>query len=387
MYKLALRPFTILFALLASLAADANTAAQAAGVPGVTAGAIVVGQSAALSGPSSELGTEMRDGALAWFDHVNSKGGVEGRKIVLKTLDDAYDGARSAKNTTELLQGDGVFALFGYVGLAATNGALPIVERSDVPFFAPLTGAPLVHAQFQPNVFNIRASNVLEMEKIAENLEGMGVKKIAVLYQNDVPGKAVFDAFDRTMQKHKLTIMGNATAERNSVNVAAAVTKIRAMEPTVVVMFTSYPASAAFIRGMRKDATSIPFFWNISFVGSQGLAKALGADASGVMISQVMPSPWNDKLALIKEYNQLYLGKPGRQPGFSSLEGFIAAKAFVKGLEDAGAHLTRASFKKALESMHGIDLGGYALKFSPTNHEASSYVELTVLRRDGTFLY
>jgi ABC-type branched-subunit amino acid transport system substrate-binding protein len=105
------------------------------------------------------------------------------------------------------------------------------------------------------------------------------------------------------------------------------------------------------------------------------------------MISQVMPSPWNDKLVLTTEYNQLYRGKPGRQPGFSSLEGFIAAKAFVKGLEDAGAHLTRASFKKALESMHGVDLGGYALKFSPTNHEASSYVELTVLRRDGTFLY
>jgi ABC-type branched-subunit amino acid transport system substrate-binding protein len=124
MYKHALRPFTILFALLASLAADANTA------------------------------------ALAWFDHVNSKGGVDGRKIVLKTLDDAYDGARSARNTTELLQGDGVFALFVYVGLAATNGALPIVEQSDVPFFAPLTGTPLVHAQFQPNVFNIRASNV-----------------------------------------------------------------------------------------------------------------------------------------------------------------------------------------------------------------------------------
>ena len=381
MLKHALRwPSTLFLTLCATLA-------PAFAASGVTATTILVGQSAALTGPSSQLGTEMRDGALAWFDYINSKGGVAGRQIVLKTLDDAYDGPRAAKNTAQLLQTDGVFALFGYVGLAATNGALPLVEQGDAPFFAPLTGAPLVHATFHPNVFNIRASNTLEMESIAENLEGMGVKKIAVLYQNDAPGKAVFDAFERTMTKHHLTIMGTATAERNSANVATAVAAIRKMEPTVVVMFTSYPASAAFIRGMRKDATSIPFFWNISFVGSQGLAKALGEEASGVMISQVMPSPWNGKLALIKEYNQLYLNKPGRQPGFSSLEGFIAAKAFVKGLEKAGVHLTRASFKDALEGMHGVDLGGYAIKFSPTSHEASSYVELTVLRRDGTFLY
>jgi len=377
-------PSTMVLTLLAGLA---HCAPAAAATPGVTATTILVGQSAALTGPSSQLGTEMRDGALAWFDYVNGKGGVAGRQIVLKTLDDAYDGPRAAKTTAQLLQVDNVFALFGYVGLAATNGALPLVEQSDVPFFAPLTGAPLVHAKFQPNIFNIRASNTLEMESIADNLEGMGVKKIAVLYQNDVPGKAVFDAFERTLTRHHLTIMGTATAERNSANVTTAVAAIRKMEPTVVVMFTSYPASAAFIRGMRKDATSIPFFWNISFVGSQGLARALGAEASGVMISQVMPSPWNDKLALIKEYDQLYLNKPGRQPGFSSLEGFIAAKAFVKGLEKAGTHLTRASFKEALESMHGVDLGGYAMTFTPTSHEASHYVELTVLRRDGTFLY
>lgn len=147
-----------------------------------------------------------------------------------------------------------------------------------------------------------------------ENLEGMGAKKVAVLYQNDAPGKAVFDAFERTMKKRNMTVMGTATAERNSTNVGVAVLKMRAMQPAVVVMFTSYPASAAFIHAMRKDAASIPFFWNISFVGSQGLAKALGPEAPGVMISQVMPSPWNDKLALIKEYNKLYASKPGHEP-------------------------------------------------------------------------
>jgi len=371
-------------ALLLTLAA---AALPAGATPGVTATAIVVGQSAALTGPSAQLGTEMREGALAWFDHINSKGGVAGRKIVLTTLDDGYDAARAVKNTRQLVQHDNVFALFGYVGQATSTAAMRSVENEDVPFFAPLAGGESLHGQFRPNVFNIRAGNVLEMEKIIQNLEGMGAKKIAAVYYNDAAGKAIFDAFERTLKKHKLAVLGSATVERNSTEVGAAVLKLRPLQATAVVIITAYPASAAFIRAMRKGATAVPYFWNLSFTGSQGLATALGSEAAGVMISQVMPSPWNKKMTLNKEYTQLYLSKPGRQPGFSSLEGFIAAKAFVKGLERAGNHLTRASFREAVESLNGADLGGFALKFSPTNHEASDYVELTVIRQDGTFLY
>lgn len=363
----------------------ANLAAAAA--PGVTPTTILLGQSAPLSGPSANLGTEMRDGALAYFDYVNGQGGVNGRKIVLKTLDDASDAERAGKNTTQLIGAEGVFALFGYVGIGPSKAALPMAEKDDVPFFAPLTGGEFLHTRFHPNVFNIRAGNALEMEKIVENLEGMGCKKIAVLHNNDAAGKAALGEFERALKKRNLTVMGTATIERNSTDVAAAVAKLRAMEANAVFMITSYPASAAFIRGMRKDAYSIPFFWNMSFVGSQALVAALGRDAPGVMISQVMPSPWNARMALVKEYRQLYLSKPGRQQGFSSLEGFIAAKAFVKGLERAGADVNRAAFRKGLESMRSMDLGGFVLKFSPTNHEASDYVELTVVRRDGSFVY
>ena len=380
MFKLALhRSLVVLVVLLA------GTPAHAA--PGITPTSILVGQSAPLSGPSANLGTEMRDGALAWFDHINSQGGVNGRKIVLKTLDDASDAQQAAKNTAQLIDSDGVFALFGYVGIGPAKAALPMVERDDVPFFAPLTGGEFLHTRFHPNVFNIRAGNAQEMEKIVENLEGMGSKKIAVLHNNDAAGKAALGEFERALKKRNLAVMGTATLERNSTDVAAAVVKMRAMAPHAVLMITSYPASAAFIRAMRKDALSLPFFWNMSFVGSQALVAALGKEAPGVMISQVMPSPWSARLALVKEYKQLYLSKPGRQQGFSSLEGFIAAKAFVEGLQRGGANVNRAAFRKGLESMRSVDLGGFVLKFSPVNHEASDYVELTVVRRDGTFVY
>jgi ABC-type branched-subunit amino acid transport system substrate-binding protein len=371
------------FAILLTLA----TALPAGATPGVTATTIVLGQSAALTGPSAQLGLEMREGAMAWFDHINKKGGIAGRKIVLTTLDDAYDAERAVKNTRQLVQQDGVFALFGYVGQATSTAAMRSVEKEDVPFFAPLAGGESLHGQFRSNVFNVRAGNVLEMEKIIENLEGMGAKKIAAVFYNDAAGKAIFDVFERTLKKHNLGLVGSATIERNSTEVGAAVAKLRPLQATAVLIIAAYPASAAFIRAMRKGSITAPYFWNLSFTGSQGLAKALGNEAAGVMISQVMPSPWNKKMALNKEYTQLYLSKPGREPGFSSLEGFIAAKAFTKGLERAGTHLTRASFKDGMESLNGADLGGFTLKFSPVNHEASDYVELTVIRQDGTFLY
>lgn len=374
--------FPWLAAMLLSLATTASIAA-----PGVTDTTITLGQSAPLTGPASQQGIEMRDGALAYFGYVNSKGGVAGRKIVLKTLDDGANTERAASNTRQLIAQDGVFALFGYVGIEPSKAALPMVEQENLPFFAPLTGGASLHTQFRPNVFNIRAGNALEGEKIAENMQAMRFKKIAVLYSDDAGGKAAYEEFAQALSKYGMHAMGSATIARNSTNVAAAAATIRAMEPHAVLMIATYPSSAAFIQAMRKDALSIPFFWNMSFVGSQGLSRALGRDAAGVMISQVMPSPWNARMALIKEYRELYLRQPGRQPGFSSVEGFIAAKAFVMGLERAGARLTRASFKAALESARDMDLGGFTLQFSPANHEASRYVELTVIRRDGTFLY
>jgi len=384
MTKLVFRwPSAVLFAVLAHVAA----LMPAGAAPGVTPTTIVLGQSAPLSGPSKQLGTEMRDGALAYFDAINAKGGVAGRKIILKTLDDGYEPARAAANTKQLIATDGAFALFGYVGTPTSNASLPLAVQENMPFFAPLTGAESLRVPFQPNVFNIRAGYVPEVEKIVENLQGMGVKKIAVFYQNDAYGKAGLDAVERALKKRNLAVMATATVERNSVDVAAAVTKLRALQPPAVIIVTAYASSAAFIRAMRKDAVSLPYFWNISFVGSQALASALGADASGVMVSQVIPSPWDNKSALIKEYKQLYLSKPGRQPGFVSLEGFIAAKAFVEGLQRAGTNLTRASFTKAVESMHALDLGGYVLKFSATDHNASDYVDLTVIRNDGSFMY
>ncbi|MCX7220522.1 MAG: ABC transporter substrate-binding protein [Burkholderiales bacterium] len=362
-----------------SLLAQAET-----GVNGKT---IVLGQSVALSGPAQQLGTEMRDGALAYFDHINAQGGVNGRQIVLKTLDDGYEADRAAANTKQLIEKEGAFALFGYVGTPTSNAAMPLVNKEEIPFFAPFTGAQSLREPFNRNVFHIRASYFEETEKIVDHSTTLSLKRIAVFYQNDAYGKAGLEGVTRALKKRNIEVVGLATVERNSVDVTAAVAKLKLAKPQAVIMISAYTSCAAFIKEMIKDTSAAPVFWNISFVGSQALSKELGKDGRGVMISQVMPAPWEDITAVVKEYKNLYANKPGREVGYVSLEGFIAAKVMVEGLKRAGSSLTRDGLIRALESMNSYNAGGFQVKFSSTNHSASTYVDLSVIGKDGKFMH
>jgi len=280
-----------------------------------------------------------------------------------------------------------VFALFGYVGTPTSNAAQDWVEKGGVPFFAPMTGAESFRTPFNKNVFNIRDGYMEETEKIVEHLEAMGVKKVAVLYQNDAYGKSGLAGVEQALKKRNLEVLATAVVERNSVDVAAAVAKMKAAQPRAVVMISAYKASAAFIRAMRKNNDHVPFFWNVSFVGSRALADELGPEASGVMISQVMPSPLDETLSIVKEYRKLYLSKPGREADYASLEGFIAAKVFVEGLRHVKGEPTRRNFVHALETMGAYNLGGYTVKFGPGNHNGSNYVDLSIITRSGRIQY
>jgi len=200
-------------------------ATSAAADPGVTATAIVIGQSAVFSGPASELGTEMRDGALAYFKVVNEAGGVNGRKIELRSLDDGYQPERAALNTRTLI-GDGVFLLFGYVGTPTSNAAKPIFTAAKVPFVGAFTGAESLRNPLNRYIFNVRASYFDETEQIVAQMVGQTLSKIAVFYQNDDYGKAGLTGVERAMGRRALKIIATGTVERNTVDVGAAVQAI-----------------------------------------------------------------------------------------------------------------------------------------------------------------
>lgn len=375
--------FLRMYAGLALVLAAGSTLAE----NGVADNRILLGQSAALTGPAAALGTAMRDGALAYFDAVNAAGGVSGRQIALTTLDDGYDPARAGPNTDTLINKEHVFALFGYVGTPTSNAAQTWVDKEGIPFFAPMTGAQSFREPFNKNIFNIRDGYAAETEKIVEHLEAMGVKRTAVLYQNDAYGKSGLEGVEQALKKRNLEVVATAVVERNSVDVAAAVAKMKAAKPKAIVMISAYKSSAAFIREMRKNNDQVPFFWNVSFVGSRALADALGAEANGVMISQVMPSPLDETLTVVKEYRKLYLTKPGREADYASLEGFIAAKVFVEGLRHIKGEPTRKNFIQALETMGAYNLGGYTVKFGPGKHNGSNYVDLSIITRGGRIQY
>ena len=136
-------------------------------------GRIVLGQSAALSGPASALGEQFRVGAQLLFDRVNSRGGINGRLIDLQSLDDGYEPDRCAENTKKLID-SGVFALFGYIGTPTGVVALPIATAARVPWIAPFTGAEALRAPFNRYAFHVRASYFDETAEIVKQLTSVG---------------------------------------------------------------------------------------------------------------------------------------------------------------------------------------------------------------------
>ena len=356
--------------------------AQTALAQGVTTDTILIGQSAALSGPAEQLGKEMKSGAAAYFDVINKSGGVNGRKIRLVSLDDGYEPERAAANTKKLIAEDKVLALFGYVGTPTSNAALPIFTEAKVPFIGAFTGAQSLREPFNRYIFNVRASYFDETEQIVAHLVQQGITKIAVFYQNDAYGKAGLAGVERAMKARKLDIAATATVERNTTDVSAAVATLAKSNTSAVIMISAYKSCAAFIRAMKLKG-AFQQFWNVSFVGSKALSSELGDEGRGVQISQVVPFPWSDVTPIVREYQKL-IGGPGNA-SFTSLEGYIAAKIMVEGLKRAGKNPTRESLVDGLASMGKIDFGGFTVSYSPTNHNGSSFVDLTIISRAGTF--
>ena len=347
-------------------------------------GRIVLGQSAAFSGPSAQLGIQFNQGAKLFFDQLNAAGGVGKRMVEIRTLDDGYEPDRCAENTRKLIADD-VFALFGYVGTPTSLAAVPLFNQAKVPFFAPFTGAESLRQPFNRLVFHVRASYYDETALIVRQLVNLGVKKIAVFHQNDAYGKAGLDGVNKALAEHKLPLAGAATVERNSVDVAAAVEKLVAAKPDAVVQIAAYGASAAFVRAARKAGFGGTFY-NVSFVGTQALADELGKDGAGVVVSQVVPSPYQPSRQITREFLDA-IKKAGDkvQPNYSSMEGFLAARIFTEGLRQAAASgkISRDSFISGMEGLGSQVISGFPVSFGPNDHTASTFVEMSMLIGDG----
>ena len=370
----------LLFATSFSLAVFAGTV-QAAEAPGITDKEIVIGQTAAQTGPAADLGHDVRLGIEAYFKEINAKGGVHGRQLRLVSLDDGYDPERAAANAKQLIEKDKVFAMLGNVGTATGLAVLPVMNEAKVPLVGPYSGAESLRGPDSGLIFHVRASYSDEAQAIIKSIANPAGRRLAVLYQNDAFGKSGLADVERELKRLNVALVAKAPVERNSTDVAAAVDAINKANADGVIMMSAYKSSAAFVRELRRrDPQSFTQFWAVSFVGGKALASELGADGRGVAVSQVVPFPWGDVLPLVREHAKAL---PADAVSFATLEGYIDAKVLVEGLKRAGKNPTRDGLVQALASAGKLDVGGFAVQFSPTDHKGSRYVDLTMIGKGG----
>ena len=322
----------------------------------------------------------MRLGAKLCFDAINAAGGVNGLQIELKTVDDGYDPERCKANTQAFIDED-VFALFGYVGTPTTQAALPLLTQAKIPLLAPMTGAQALREPMSRWVFHVRASYFEETALIVKQLTQLGLNRIGVFRQNDAYGKAGLEGVQLALAPRGLEPTGIYSVDRGSADVSKAVANLMNDVPEAVILVSVYKSCAAFIRAARKAGYG-GVFYNVSFVGTQALMDELGKDAAGVVVSQVMPYPFGTATGVVAEY-QAALQKAGiERASYISMEGYLAAKVFAEGLRRAGKP-SREGLITALEGMQAYNPGGFPMRFGPTRHTASSFVELSMLTGDG----
>ena len=269
---------------------------------GVSDNKIVFGQVAALTGPAQDLGQGMRQGILAAFDDANRHGGISGRSLELKSLDDGYEPEKTVGATQQIISEDKVFAIIGAVGTPTSKAGQPIATAAGVPFIGPFTGAEFLRDPYNRYVVNVRASYFQETEAWIEHLtKDLGITKIAILYQDDAFGLAGLEGVQRALAKRNMTLVASGSFKRNTTAVKSALLDIMKGQPEAVVTVAPYKPVAEFIKlahQVKMDAV----FVAISFVGSNSLAQELGKEGAGVIISQVVPSPWDASLPVVAAY-------------------------------------------------------------------------------------
>jgi len=353
--------------------------------PGVLDDRIVFGESAAFSGPAEALGLGMREGILAAFNETNKAGGVHGRKLTLISYDDGYEPDRAIANTNRLIKNDKVFALIGEVGTPTSQAAQPIATEARVPFIGPLTGAGFLRNPALGNVVNVRASYDQETETWIERLtQDLDISRIAILYQNDGFGKAGLSGVEKAMDKRGLKLVAQGTYERNTVAVEAAVEAIVKGNPEAVVMVGAYKPCAAFIKQASASGLKARFV-NISFVGTNALAKELGNDGNGVIVTQVVPFPEDTSIPLVAQYQKaLRSDNPNAKFGFVSLEGYMVGQLVVQSLSKMNGPVTRDGLLATIEKVGSFNLGGVTLSYGPNDNQGMDRVFLTVIQSDGS---
>ena len=345
---------------------------------------LVLGQSVPLTGAADQIGLAYLNGAKMFFDAANTKNGVAGYKIEVRSLDDGYNAAKAASNAKQLMD-EGVDALFGFAGTASCDAAYAAVNSSGVPFFAPFAASDALHGADAGNAFHVRPALSDEAYKVARHCATLNQDRIAVFAEDDAMGRAGLAAVNQALVDLKRPpLVASALSAVNSDKVDAAVAALVKANPQAIIQVSLFNSAAAFIRKARKAGYGGQFL-TFSVVGIDPLFTLLGREIGGIVISQVVPSPRSLGTPLVKEYLDV-LNQTDQTPSYESVEGYVAARAFAEGVRrsaQSGGKPDRAGLQKAFESMTDFDMNGLRVNLRPKKYESVRLVDLVTITPEG----
>lgn len=343
---------------------------------------ILIGQTAGFTGSVAAGVKETSDGAKLYLDAVNARGGVNGQKIDLISLDDKFDPKLAAENARKLIEEQNVVAMFLTRGTPQTEAILPFLDKYGVPLIAPSTGAMVLHTPVKKHVFNVRATYQREAEKAIAHLASIGITRIAVVYTDDSFGADGVAGAQKGLSAAKLTPAAMEKFDRSKPDFSQLAPRIAKTDAQAVMMIASATSTADCIKALKAAGSNAQFV-TLSNNASGGFIKGLGDNARGVIVSQVFPQSIG--FGLVKEATDLARAKNLTNVSPAMLEGFASAKVLVEALRRAGAKPSRERIQSALEGLRKFDIGGLEVSYSQEDHTGLDFADLSIISADGKF--
>ena len=352
---------------------------------GVTKNSILIGQSITLQGGKNDYGMAVVAGMEAYFSSINNRGGINGRQIVLKILDDDNKSDKAEANARQLVEIEKAFILFGSIEGGPSTAVMKAANELKVPFFGPLAGSPTLRRPHQPLVFPVRAEHREEFRALMAQGKSLGITKVAFLRSDSETGQQhlanVKLLCDELSMKLVLDMPFKSDIKEAQLDAFA-----QQMDKVGAQMVLNHGGIGVYeilIRKVRIHSKHTAVYAVNS--GSAQLVKKLGSLSQGIVFAQVVPSPWEKKAAITREYQEEFAkAKPGQEFSYGSLEGYMTAKALALALRQAGQNLTRESFVANIKNA-SLDMNGLKINYKPDNHQGLAFVDLSIVTYDGRF--
>ncbi|MFK3780146.1 ABC transporter substrate-binding protein [Agrobacterium sp. NPDC089420] len=324
--------------------------------------------------------------ADAYFKHLNESGGIKGWKVNYITYDDGYDPARSVAVSRKLVEEDGAFALAAPVGTATNVAAIPYAREKNVPMIGPIGGASAFFVE--PNVFPLlpdygwsAASNVDYAVK------DLGLKKIALLWENDELGKSAKRGFDLYMKELGLAPAESVPFDVKTTSFSPHIRRVANSGAEAVILFGSNANLAAALKAADLQALDVKWFAPF-FTADPSTVKLAGNLLNGTYFSSWLLPVSSDEPDVKAYRESVAKHYPSDPIGVFGLNGWSNAALFAKGFEallDSGKPLTGENLIAALETLNDASVGGaQGVSFKVGDHRGTRQ-EGIIQAKDGKF--